>query len=120
MREGLLTEMQPDSLTCGPLAACLPLGGKQKPVLCRRASYFRGQITTQKGVLSISRRDTDPLNVKNSHIYVQEGGRSLKHIGQMNLVLFIRPSQTLRRLRGLGIFQIYAAKSRHQKNLLEL
>lgn len=73
-------EMQPDSLTCGPLSACLPLGGKQKRVLCRRASYFRGQITTLKGVLSISRCDTDPLNVKNSHVYVQEGGRRIKHV----------------------------------------
>lgn len=80
MREGLLMEMQPDSLTCGPLSACLPLGGKQKRVLCRRASYFRGQITTLKGVLSISRCDTDPLNVINSYVYVQEGGRRIKHV----------------------------------------
>lgn len=29
MREGLLMEMQPDSLTCGPLATCLPLGGNK-------------------------------------------------------------------------------------------
>lgn len=97
VRAGLLMEMQPDSLTCGPLSACLPLGGKQKPVLCRRVSYFRGQITTQKGVLSISRRDTDPLNVRNSHIYVQEGGAS--NISESDGVIFIRPSQTVRRFR---------------------
>lgn len=74
-------EMQSDSLTCGLRSACLPLGAKQKQVLCEQASHFRAQIT-QKGVLSISRRDTVPLHVRNSHIQSE----------------MKRPSQTLGRM----------------------
>lgn len=50
---GRLRLTKPDSLTHGPLAACLPLRVKQKRVLWRQLSssqhcYFRAQIMTPK------------------------------------------------------------------------